>query len=142
MTALGLPGNIRRCFKPLPNIGSAAQSAHILAAARPAASRRPIKLFLGLEVVVDGLIGGLGLARHIADRDPLIPALGEQPRGRIGDDLRVRAFLRSRKPGVGHRPNIANFDSTKNLAHTLNYIHIAAAPPRGPAPPARKKEPS
>ena len=45
------------------------------------------QLFLGLEVVVDGVFGDLGLARHVADRDLLIPALGEQPRGRVGDDL-------------------------------------------------------
>jgi hypothetical protein len=51
------------------------------------------QLFLGLEVVVDGLLGDLGLARHVADRDLLVPALGEQSRGRVGDDLAGAGLL-------------------------------------------------
>jgi hypothetical protein len=35
------------------------------------------QLVLGLEVVVDGLFGDLGLAGHVADRDLLVPVLGE-----------------------------------------------------------------
>jgi hypothetical protein len=63
------------------------------------------QLFLGLEVVVDGLFGDLGRARHIADRDPLIPALGEQPRSRVGDDLAGAGLLALAQAGVSHRPS-------------------------------------
>ncbi len=100
------------------------------------------QLFLGLEVVVDGLLGDLGLARHIADRDLLIPALGEQPRGRVGDDLARAGLLAFAQAEVGHVPSIANFDLTQNLVQTKSYSDIAAAPPGGPTPPASKKEPS
>jgi hypothetical protein len=43
------------------------------------------QLFLGLEVVVDGLLGDLGLAGHVADRYLFIPVLGEQPRSSNSD---------------------------------------------------------
>ena len=100
------------------------------------------QLVLGLEVVVDGLLGDLGLARHIADRDLLVPALGEQPRGRVGDDLAGAGLLAFAQAGVGHVPSIANLDSTKNLVQTQNYSDITTAPPSGPTPPTSKKEPS
>ena len=76
------------------------------------------QLVLGLEVVVDGLFGDLGLARHLADRDLLIPALGEQPRGRVGDDLARAGLLAFTQAEVGHVLSIANLDSTKNLVQT------------------------
>ena len=69
------------------------------------------QLFLGLEVVVDGLFGDLGLACHIADRDLLIPALGEQPRGRVGDGLACAGFLAFAQAGLGHVLSIASLDS-------------------------------
>ena len=79
------------------------------------------QLFLGLEVVVDGLFGDLGLARHVADRDLLIPALGEQPRGRVGDGLARAGLLALAQAGGSHGPSLANIDSTRNLGLTPTY---------------------
>jgi hypothetical protein len=68
------------------------------------------QLFLGLEVVVDGLFGDLGLARHVADRDLLVPALGEQPRGRVGDDLARAGLLALAQAEVGcHGPQPSKY---------------------------------
>ena len=79
------------------------------------------QLFLGLEVVVDGLFGDLGLARHVADRDLLVPALGEQPRGRVGDGLARAGLLALAQAEVGHGLSLANIDSTQNLGLTPIY---------------------
>jgi hypothetical protein len=68
------------------------------------------QLFLGLEVVVDGLFGDLGLARHVADRDLFVSALGEQPCGRVGDDLARAGLLAFAQAGFGHEPIIAKLD--------------------------------
>jgi hypothetical protein len=53
---------------------------------------------LGLEVVVDGLSGDLGLARDIADRDLLKAALGKQTRIRRPDG---RSISSSPRPASG-----------------------------------------
>ena len=50
------------------------------------------------------------LARDVADRDLLIPALGEQPRGRVGDDLARAGLLAFAQAWVGHAPSITNID--------------------------------
>src|SRR5205823_6483449 len=60
----------------------------------------------------------LGRARHVADRDLLIPALGEQPRGRVGDELARAGLLAFAQAEVGHGPSIANFDLTQKLVQT------------------------
>ncbi|BCL25570.1 hypothetical protein GCM10017557_04290 [Streptomyces aurantiacus] len=43
------------------------------------------QLLLVAKVVVHGLLGDLGLAGHVADGDLLVPPLGEQPGGGVGD---------------------------------------------------------
>src|SRR5215469_15282122 len=90
------------------------------------------QLVLGREVVVDGLLGDLGRARHVGDRDLLVPALGEQPRGRVGDGLARAGLLALAQAGSGHGPTIADFDLTQNLVQTPSNSGVPAAPPRRP----------
>lgn len=66
------------------------------------------QLFRGLEVVADGLSADLGLAGHVADRDLLVTALGEQPRGGAGDDPAGAGLLAPAQPGVAHRLSLAS----------------------------------
>ena len=68
------------------------------------------QLFLGLEVVVDGLLGDLGRARHIGDRDLLVTALGEQPRGCVGDGAASAGLLALAQAGGRHVLSIASID--------------------------------
>jgi hypothetical protein len=60
------------------------------------------QLLLGPEVVVDRLLGDLGLAGHVTDGDMLIAALGEQARCGIGDEPAGARLLELAQSGAGH----------------------------------------
>jgi hypothetical protein len=60
------------------------------------------QLLLGRKVVVDGLLGDLGLARHVSHGDILIAALSEQASGGIGDELTGACPLALAQPGASH----------------------------------------
>jgi len=51
------------------------------------------QLLLGLNVVVHRLLGDLSVAGDVADRDALVPPLGEQPGRDIGDEPTRAHFL-------------------------------------------------
>ena len=57
------------------------------------------EVFLGREVVVDRLLGDVGLARHLRDGDPVEAALGEQAPRSLGDQLPHLVLLALAHPG-------------------------------------------
>src|ERR1700722_6531023 len=66
------------------------------------------QLLLGWEVVVDRLLGDLGLARHIADRDTFVAALGEQAGRGVGDEPARARLLKVAQSGGGHPRSLAD----------------------------------
>src|SRR5207244_10006757 len=74
------------------------------------------QLFLGLEVVVDGLFGDLGLARHVADRDLLIAPFGEQPCGGVRDGGSCAGLLALAHAEIRHELSLAYIDLPENFA--------------------------
>src|SRR5580704_11221007 len=60
------------------------------------------QVFLGRKVVVDGLLGDLGSARHVGDGDLLIAALGEQAGGSVSDVPPGPLLLALAQSGAAH----------------------------------------
>ena len=67
------------------------------------------QLFLGREVVVDRLLGDLGLARHVADRDMFVAALGEQAGRGVGDEPAGARLLELAQSGSGHLNSLPGY---------------------------------
>ena len=59
------------------------------------------QLLLDRKVVVDGLLGDLGLACHVGDGDVLVAALGEQAASSVGDELAGARLLELAQCGAG-----------------------------------------
>jgi hypothetical protein len=59
-------------------------------------------MLFGREVVVDGLLGDLGLARNVNHGNVLVAALGEQAGGGVGDVLPGPRLLELAQSGAGH----------------------------------------
>jgi hypothetical protein len=75
------------------------------------------QLFLGREVVVDGLLGDLSLARHVSHGDVLIAALSEQAGGGIGDVKPGACPLALAQSGAGHTSKFS--EAARRLGCTL-----------------------
>jgi hypothetical protein len=60
------------------------------------------QLLFDREVVVDRLLGDLGLTRHVSDGDVLIAAIGEQAGGGIGDVPPGARLLELAQSHAGH----------------------------------------
>jgi hypothetical protein len=69
------------------------------------------EILLGREVVEHGGLGHLGRAGHRGDRDRVEAALGEQPGGRLRDQLPGAQLLALPQPGLG----IHGADLTRNI---------------------------
>ena len=65
------------------------------------------QLFLGRKVVVDGLLGDLGLARHVSDGNVLIATLGEQAGRGVGDEPPGTRLLALPQSRTGHTESLA-----------------------------------
>src|SRR6202023_2376863 len=75
------------------------------------------QLLLGREVVVDGLLGHLGLARHVSDGDMLITVLREKPGRGIRDMPASPLLLELAQPDAGHASYFSG--GTRKLGRTL-----------------------
>ena len=60
------------------------------------------QLFLGREVVVDGLLGDFGLARDVYHGNVLVAALREQPSRRVSDESAGACLLTFAESGAVH----------------------------------------
>jgi hypothetical protein len=78
---------------------------------------------LSRKIVIDRLLGDLGIPRHVANRDVLVSVLGEQPGRGIRDQSPRARLLPLPQTGAGHRTSLGLIATTCGL-HPIVMAHI------------------